>query len=149
VILIHLLLILSVLVALLLQLIMPLVLNIPLIAFILAVLVFSIWHFKRRRSKGKFPIVASVALMLQGMLFILSLAIFFVVTIPHESAGDSPAVVQGLRRMILGESQPVAESATSAAKPGETLNAPDEKKIQITIEGEEPAKTAEEKKSEP
>lgn len=148
-ILVHLLLLLCVLVALILQLIMPLVLNIPLIAFILAVLVFSIWHFRRRRSKGGFPIVASVAMVFQGVFFLLSIAVLFVVTIPHESAGDSPAVVQGLRRMIMGEAAPVAEQATAESKPTGTLNAPDEKKIQITVEGEDPAKPAEEKKSEP
>ena len=147
-ILVHLLLVLLVLVALILELITPLVLNIPLIAFCLAVLLFAVWHFRRVRRQGRFPLVASIGLGLQTLLFILSIAILVVVTIPHERPEDSPAVVQGIRKFlvaqgIIGKPKTVAPpivSPTAETKIPETVNAPDATKIQIKIEGEEEKK---------
>lgn len=151
-ILVHLLLVLLVLVALILELITPLLLNIPLIAFCLAVLLFAIWHFKRVRRQGRVPIVASLGLGLQVILFITSIAILAVVTIPHERPEDSPAVVQGIRRFLVAQGllekpRTVAPPIISAEekKPAETVNAPEASKIQIKIEGDEPKKEEEKK----
>jgi hypothetical protein len=156
VILVHLLFILVVLVALILQLVTPLVLNIPLIALSLAVLLFTIWSFRRVRRQGKFPFAASLALGIQSILFIISIAILIVVTLPHEAPEDSPAVVQGIRRFLISQGlldkpktiAPPIVSGTTEKKAPETLNAPDAAKIQIKIEGDEAAvpKKEEEKK---
>jgi hypothetical protein len=153
VILVHLLLILVVLVALVIELITPLVLNIPLIAVCLIVLLFTLWSFKRARRSSKFPIVASFALAVQGVLFILSIAILVVVTIPHERPEDSPAVVQGIRRFLVAQGlidkpkvvAPPIVSGDPEKKPAETVNAPDAGKIQIKIDGDEPKKEEEKK----
>lgn len=152
VILVHLLLVLVVLVALILQLITPLVLNIPLIAFCLAVLLFAVWHFRRVRRQGRVPIVASIGLGLQTILFIVSIAILVVVTIPHERPEDSPAVVQGIRKFLVAQGliekpRTIAPPmiSTEEKKPAETVNAPDAAKIQIKIEGDEPKKEDERK----
>ncbi len=155
-ILVHLLLVLVVLVALILELITPLLLNIPLIALCLAILLFTIWHFRRVRRQGKIPFVASIALGLQSILFIISIAILAVVTIPHERPEDSPAVVQGIRRFLVAQGliekpktiAPPIVSVGGEKPPAETVNAPDAAKIQIKIDGDEPKKE-EEKKTNP
>lgn len=152
-ILVHLLLILVVLVVLIIELITPLVLNIPLIAICLIVLLFTLWLFKRARRNGKFPIVASFALVVQSVLFILSIAILVVVTIPNERPEDSPAVVQGIRRFLVAHGfidkpkavAPPIVSGGSDKKPAETINAPDAARIQIKIDGDEPKKEEEKK----
>lgn len=140
--LIHLLLILLVLTALILQLITPIVINIPLMAFCLSILVFTVWFFRRARRHHKIPVVASAALGVQSILFLLSIAIFAVVTIPHESAEDSPAVVQGIRNFLVSRgliessktAPPPQLPAASQEKPPETVNAPDAAKVDIKIE---------------
>jgi len=140
VILFHLLLVLLVLTALLLQLVTPLLLNIPLIAFCLAILLFTIWIFRRARKHSRFPIVASFAVVAQSALFLVSIAILAVVTIPHERSEDSPAVVQGIRNFLIGQGLIEKPKATnpvalpSETKPAETVNAPDEAKVDIKIE---------------
>lgn len=147
-ILVHLLLILVVLVALIFELVTPLILNIPAIAVCLAVLIFTIWSFRRARRNSKIPVVASFALAMQSILFLLSIAILAVVTIPNERAEDSPAVVQGIRKFLVAQGildaprivQPPLVPATAEKKIPETINAPDAAKIQIKIEGDEPKK---------
>lgn len=140
--LVHLLLALLALSALILQLITPVVLNIPLIAFCLTILLLTVWSFRRARRQKKFPIVATTALGVQSILFLLSIAILAVVTIPHESAEDSPAVVQGIRNFLI--SRGLIETPKTAPrpqvvpaseeKPPETVNAPDAAKVDIKIE---------------
>lgn len=141
--LVHLLLALLVLTALILQLVTPVVLNIPLVAFCLIILLLTVWSFRRARRHKKFPIIATAALGVQGILFLLSVAILAVVTIPHESAEDSPAVVQGIRNFLVSrgllEKPRTAAPApqivpTSEEKPPETVNAPDAAKVDIKIE---------------
>jgi hypothetical protein len=153
VILVHLLLVLVVLVALIIELITPLLLNIPMIALCLAILIFTIWHFRRVRRQGKIPFVAGIALVLQSILFIVSIAILAFVTIPHERPEDSPAVVQGIRRFLVAQglidkpkmiAPPIISNGGEKPK-AETINAPDAAKIQINIEGDEPKKEEEKK----
>lgn len=140
--LVHLLLALLVLTALILQLVTPVVLNIPLIAFCLIVLLLTIWSFRRARRNKQFPIVAGAALGVQSILFLLSIAIFAVVTLPHESAEDSPAVVQGIRNFLVSRgliespksAPPPQVIPTAQEKPPETVNAPDAAKVDIKIE---------------
>lgn len=140
--LVHLLFVLLVITALILQLVTPVVLNIPLIAFCLGILLVTIWSFRRARRNKSFPIVASAALGMQAILFLTSIAIFAVVTIPHESAEDSPAIVQGIRNFLasrgLMETPKTAPKPqivpASEEKPPETVNAPDAAKVDIKIE---------------
>lgn len=149
-ILVHLLLVLVVLVALIAQLITPLVLNIPIMALCLIVLLFTVWSFRRARKHSKVPVVASFALLLQSCLFLVSIAVLVVVTIPHERPEDSPAVVQGIRRFLVAQGliekpKTIAVPVTAPAaetKPAETINAPDAAKIQIKIEGDDEKKKA-------
>ncbi|MBX3722104.1 MAG: hypothetical protein KF713_09720 [Turneriella sp.] len=147
-ILVHLLLILVVLVALVIQLITPLVLNIPVMAVCLLVLIFTLWSFRRARRNSKVPFVAALALLVQSILFIVSIAILVVVTIPNERPEDSPAVVQGIRKFLVAQGiiekpktvAPPIVSPTAEKKAAETVNAPDASKIQIKIDGDEEKK---------
>jgi len=142
VILVHLLFILLVIVALLIQLVTPVVLNIPVIAFCVLILLITYGFWRRARRAKKVPIVAGFALLIQSLLFALSVAILVVVTIPHESPEDSPAVVQGIRRMLVsyGLIEKPQNTAPAPAKPNEekkapeNFNAPDAGKVEIKID---------------
>lgn len=146
VLLINLLLIAVVIVALFVQLITPLILNIPVMAIILIALVVAIWHFRRARTKSRVPVFATLTLVIQSLLFGLSIFILVVVTIPHESAHDTPAIVLGLRKFLASKGliDPPREpekAGTAAAQPM-TVNAPDLSKVQIKIEDDEKTPSA-------
>ncbi len=138
--LVNLLLLAVVVVALFVQLITPLIINIPVMALCLIALVIAIWLFRRARQKSKFPVSATFALVLQSLLFSLSVFILVAVTIPHESAQDTPAIVLGLRKFLA--SQGLTDMPRESEKPvvgGEktppaTVNAPDVAKVEIRIE---------------
>ena len=142
--LVNLLLIAVVLLALVFQLITPLILNIPAIALCLIALVVAIWHFKRSRMKARVPIFATFTLIVQSLLFVVSIFILVAVTIPHESATDTPEVVLGLRKFLASQGliDPPRETVkTTAGSTGAekaaapvTVNAPDAAKVEIKIE---------------
>lgn len=146
--LVNLLLIAVVFVALFIQLITPLIINIPVMALCLIALVVAIWHFRRARQKSRIPISASFALVVQSLLFAVSVFILVAVTIPHESAHDTPAIVLGLRKFLASQGlidmprediKPAAGADKSAPV---TINAPDAAKIEIKIEDDTAAKPA-------
>jgi hypothetical protein len=152
--LIHLLLIPLVIIALFLQLLTPVVMNIPLIAFCFIGLAMAIWAFRRSRREGGFPLFSSLNLLIQTALFLLSLTILIAVTIPSESDGDSPAVVQGFRQFLASQGlidkpKPMSPKVSiepprrEEQKPVETVNAPDVSKIKITIDDETPKSATE------
>ncbi|HRP70140.1 MAG TPA: hypothetical protein PLY93_11460 [Turneriella sp.] len=143
--LIHLLFLMLLLTALLVQLVTPLVLNIPMMALILLIFIITIGLFKRARKKKRFPIVASLSLLLQSILFCTSIAIFVGITIPYERPEDSPAVVKGIRRFLVAQgflentaipSASGVEDANRGENPPATINAPEASKIEIKIEDE-------------
>ena len=146
--LINLLLVAVVIVALFIQLITPLIINIPVMALCLIALVIAIWHFRRARQKSRIPISATFTLVLQSLLFAVSVFILVAVTIPHESAHDTPAIVLGLRKFLASQGlidMPREEAKTTASgekAPPVTVNAPDAAKVEIRIEDDTAAKPA-------
>lgn len=146
--LVNLLLIAVVFVALFIQLITPLIINIPVMALCLIALVVAIWNFRRARQKSRIPISATFALVIQSLLFAVSVLILVAVTIPHESAHDTPAIVLGLRKFLASqglidmprEDMKPAAGADKAAPV--TINAPDAAKVEIKIEDDTAAKPA-------
>lgn len=146
--LINLLLVAVVIVALFIQLITPLIINIPVMALCLIALVVAIWHFRRARQKSKIPISATFTLVLQSLLFAVSVFILVAVTIPHESAHDTPAIVLGLRKFLASQGlidmprEPEKPLASGEKATPATINAPDAAKVEIKIEDETTAKPA-------
>lgn len=130
------------------QLITPVILNIPAIAVVLIAFALAVVHFRRRRVKSALPVFAGLNLVLQGAFLVLSFAIFFVITLPNESPEDSPAVVQGIRQVLISHgwiakpktiTPPVVGQPQTEATP-ERVNAPDTSAVQITVEdAEKPA----------
>lgn len=120
------------------QLVTPVVLNIPCIAIAFLALVIAIWGFRRARRNKKLPVLSFINLTLQAALFVISLGIMIFITLPHESAGDSSAVVQGVRKFLVAEGiidKPGGFKPSAAPeKAPETLNAPDQAKVEIKIE---------------
>ena len=152
-ILVHLLFLLISLTALIVQLVTPVVLNIPVMAVILLLFILTLVFFKRARKVRVFPVFASLALLVQSVFFITSIAIFIAITLPYERPEDSPAVVQGVRKMLKKQGFLEALPETSSPPPttngkdagtGTTqvdVNAPDAGKIQIEVEDSHDKKT--------
>ncbi|MFZ5627698.1 MAG: hypothetical protein ACOY5B_01115 [Spirochaetota bacterium] len=129
-------------IALVFQLFTPIILNIPAIAVILLAFVLAALYFRRRRRQKAVPVFAVLNLALQSVFLLLSFAIFFVITIPNESPEDSPAVVQGLRQILVSQgwiAKPRTVTLPAAGQPQgepatERVNAPDASAVQITVE---------------
>lgn len=132
-------------VALVFQLVTPLILNIPAIAVVLIAFLLAVVYFRRRRQKSRLPVFAGLNLIVQAVFLILSIAILFVITIPNESPEDSPAVVQGIRNILISRgwlAKPRTLPLPSAARPqgeegSERVNAPESAAVQITVEDAE------------
>lgn len=133
------------------QLFTPIILNIPAIAVVLVGFSVAVLYFRRRRQKARLPFFAGLNLLAQTVFLVLSFAILFVITIPNESPEDSPAVVQGLRNILVSQGW-IAKRRTlpSVASPqgeagSERVNAPEATAVQITVEdAEKPAATEDE-----
>lgn len=129
-------------ISLIFQLFTPVILNIPAIAVILIAFAFAVFYFRRRRQKTRLPVFAVLNLALQSVFLLLSFAIFFVITIPNESPEDSPAVVQGLRQILVSQgwiAKPRTVTLPAAGHPQgepatERVNAHDASAVQITVE---------------
>jgi len=140
------------LIALVVQLFTPVIINIPAMAVCLIALVAAVWHFRRRRRDSRLPVFAAVVLLLQVAIFALSIGIFSVITLPNEHPEDSSSVVHGIRQILIANGiiekpktlpKPPEATATPAV---ETVNAPEEGAVKISVEGEgepKPAETAE------
>lgn len=146
--LIHLLLLALSAIALVFQLFTPIILNIPAMAVVLLTFALAALYFRRRRRKVNFPLFAGLNLLLQGFLLMLSFAIFFVITLPNESPEDSPAVVQGIRNILVSQGwipkpksiAPPDVRPKQAEDSPERVNAPDASAVTITVEdAEKPA----------
>ena len=127
------------------QLFTPIILNIPAIALVLVGFSVAVLYFRRRRQKARLPFFAGLNLLAQTVFLLLSFAILFVITIPNESPEDSPAVVQGLRNILVSRGW-IAKPRTlplppvampQAEESGERVNAPDAAAVQITVEDAE------------
>ncbi len=137
------------LIALVIQLFTPVIINIPAMAVCLIALVVALWHFRRQKAAKKLPVSATLNLILQTLFFIMSLGIFAVITLPNERPEDSSSVVHGIRQILIANgfidkpkkiSLPVAgESAPAVA---ETVNAPEQGAVQISVEGDSDPKPA-------
>jgi hypothetical protein len=141
--------------ALVFQLVTPLILNIPAIAVILIAFLLAVVYFRRRRQKSRLPVFAGLNLVVQAVFLILSIAILFVITLPNESPEDSPAVVQGIRNILISRgwiakpklSTPPIVSGTAADAAKEQPTAADTSAVKITIEEvEKPANSEEAQK---
>ncbi|AFM13407.1 hypothetical protein [Turneriella parva] len=141
------------LIALVIQLFTPVIINIPAMAVCLIALIAAIWHFKRRRREAKLPIFAGLVLVLQAGFFMLSIGIFTVVTLPNENPEDSSSVVHGIRQILIANGiiekpkvlpkPPEPSAATIPAVSAETVNAPEEGAVKISVDGDNEAKPAE------
>ncbi len=135
-------------VSLVFQLLTPVILNIPALAVVVITFVIAVFYFRRRRQKTRLPVFAGLNLVVQALFLVLSIGILVVITIPNESPEDSPAVVQGIRNILVSQgliakpktsaSPAVPQNATETVK--EPVNAPDASAVQITVEdAEKPA----------
>lgn len=138
------------LIALVIQLFTPVIINIPAMAVCLIALIAAIWHFRRRRREAKLPIFAGLVLVLQIGFFVLSIGIFTVITLPNEHPEDSSSVVNGIRQILIAngiidkpKALPKPPEAAAAPVAAETVNAPEEGAVKISVEGENEAKPAE------
>lgn len=131
-------------VAVIFQLVTPLLLNLPAMALVVLTLLIAWYYFKRRRKKVKVPLFSGLNLAIQFIIFLLSLAVFFVVTLPNENPEDSPAVINAVRRVLVRNGWVSQESvkvpapntntnANTNAAPIE-INAPKADKIEFKIE---------------
>jgi hypothetical protein len=153
VLLVNILLIAVALIALIVQLFTPVILNIPAMAVCLIALVAAIWHFKRRRRDSRLPVFALLVLLLQVSIFALSIGIFAVITLPNEHPEDSSSVVHGIRQILIANGiiekpkmlpKPPESSTTNIpAASAETVNAPEEGAVKISVDGDNETKPAE------
>ncbi|GAB4435476.1 MAG: hypothetical protein OHK0011_18660 [Turneriella sp.] len=130
------------------QLFTPVILNIPAMAVILLAFVLAVIYFRQRRKKTAFPVFAGLHLAVQTLFLLLSFAILFVITLPNEAPEDSPAVVQGIRNILVSQGwlpKPKTVNPPVSAMPrsgvaNENVNAPEASAVQITVEdAEKPA----------
>jgi hypothetical protein len=139
------------LIALVVQLFTPVIINIPAMAICLIALVAAIWHFRRRRRESKIPVFAALVLILQAGFFLLSVGIFAVITLPNEHPEDSSSVVHGIRQILIANGiiekprvlPKLPEASAAPAAVSETVNAPDEGSVKISVEGEGDPKPSE------
>lgn len=142
-------------IALVIQLFTPVIINLPAMAVCLIALVAAVWHFKRRRRDSRLPVFAAVVLVLQVAIFALSIGIFAVITLPNEHPEDSSSVVHGIRQILIANG--IIEKPKTLHKPPEanatpvveTVNAPEEGAVKISVEGENEAKPAESVQEQP
>lgn len=130
------------------QLFTPVILNIPAIAVVLIAFALALLYFRRRRRNTRLPVFAGLNLAVQTVFLLLSIAILVVITIPNESPEDSPAVVQGIRNILVSQgwiAKPKNITLPATPKPQDeaangSVNAPDASAVQITVEdAEKPA----------
>lgn len=125
-------------VAVVFQLVTPFLLNLPAMVLVLLTLVIAWYYFKSRRKKVKVPLFSGLNLAIQFIIFLLSLAVFFVVTLPNESPEDSPAVINAVRRVLarngwVSPQNVKVQTPNTNSAPTE-VNAPNPNKIEFKIE---------------
>lgn len=135
--------------ALVIQLFTPVIINIPAMAVCLITFIVAIWHFRRQKAAKKVPLLAALNMLFQMCFFIVSLGIFAVITLPNEHPEDSSSVVHGIRQIliangIIDKPKNLSKPVESVVSPpvSETINAPDQGAVQITVEGESETKVA-------
>lgn len=135
-------------VSLVFQLFTPLILNIPAIALVVIAFTLAALYFRRRRQKVRLPVFAGLNLVVQTIFLLLSFAIFFAITLINESPEDSPAVVQGIREILvsrgwIAKPRAVPAPGVPVKAAAERVNAPDASAVQITVEEAEKPGVAE------
>ncbi|MCS6971557.1 MAG: hypothetical protein NZL89_00895 [Leptospiraceae bacterium] len=122
--------------ALIVQLVTPLVINLVMMAIVLLAFAVAWLYLRRQRKHSRFPLFASANLLLQLVFVVFSFVVFFMVTLPYEQSGDSLAVVEGLRKILVrqGLLPEAQQQRTPQPTPKPEKNSEKSPQVQFSIE---------------